>query len=133
MTTAPKTNSKRASASGTATDTKSFSTYVREHPAAFIAGGVVLGLVVGALFPKRAGTAVAKRALALGAAAGEIALTASRHAREGAERAAHEGKALIDRDSVVVREKAGQLASVAREVGQKAVDRASELASRLKH
>lgn len=132
MTTAPKTDRKRADQTGE-TETKRFSTYVREHPGAFIAGGVVLGLVFGALFPKRAGTAFAKRALALGATAGELALAASRQARDGAEKAAHEAKELYDRDSVIVRDKAGQLATVAREVGQKAVDRAGSLASRLKH
>lgn len=134
MTTAPKPKTSRNAKSTAGRDSsKSFSTYLREHPGAFIAGGIVLGVVVGALFPKRAGSAVAKRALSLAAAAGEIGLVASRHAREGAEKAAHDARELIDRDSVVVREKAGQLASVAREAGQKVVERASDLASRLKH
>jgi hypothetical protein len=134
MTTAPKTKQARTRAKPEdGEEAKSFSTYVREHPAAFIAGGIVLGVVVGALFPKKAGGAAAKRALALAATAGELSLVASRHARQSAEKAAHEAKELYDRDSVIVREKAGQFASVAREAGQRVVERATDLASRLKH
>jgi hypothetical protein len=147
MTTAPKTDTALLPTphpQGDGEGTKSFSTFVREHPAVFIAGGVALGVVIGALIPKRTGSSVAKRALALAATAGEIGLAASRQAREGAEKAAHEAKGLagkaateagklIDRDSVIVREKAGQLASVAREAGQRVAERASDLASRLKH
>ena len=131
MTTAPKTEPTLLANSDE--EKKKFSDYVREHPGAFIAGGVVLGVVLGALFPKRAGSAVAKRALALAATAGELGLAAGRHAREGAERAAHEAKDLIDRDASIVREKAGQLATAARETGHRVADRASGLASRLKH
>lgn len=131
MTTAPKTEPTLLANSDE--EKKKFSDYVREHPGAFIAGGVVLGVVLGALFPKRAGSAVAKRALALAATAGELGLAAGRHAREGAERAAHEAKDLIDRDASIVREKAGQLAIAARETGHRVADRASGLASRLKH
>lgn len=133
MTTAPKTEPTILADDGSDEEKKKFSDYVREHPGAFIAGGVVLGVVLGALFPKRAGGAVAKRALALAAAAGEIGLAAGRHAREGAEKAAHDAKDLIDRDSSIVREKAGQLAAAARETGHRVADRASGLASRLKH
>lgn len=144
MTTAPETDTTivpTPNPGNEGAERKSFSTYVREHPGAFIAGGVALGVVLGALFPKRAGTSVAKRALALAATAGELGIVASRHAREGAEKAAHEAKELagkaaqeagkvIDRDSVIVREKAGQFATVAREAGQKVAER---IASRLKH
>lgn len=114
---------------------KRFSDYVREHPGAFVAGGVVLGVVLGALFPRKAGSAFGKRALALAATAGEIGLAASRQARESVEKAASEVKDRTHEliDDAAVREKAANLASVAREVSQKAVDRASTLASRLKH
>jgi len=132
MTTAPKTEPTLLADTGS-DERKSFSDYVREHPGAFVAGGVVLGVVLGALFPKRAGGAVAKRALALAATAGELGLAAGRHAREGAEKAAHEARDLIDRDADIVREKAGRLAAAARETGQRVADRASGLASRLKH
>lgn len=133
MTTAPKTEPTLLADTNPDDEKKSFTDYVRAHPGAFIAGGVVLGVVLGALFPKRAGSAVAKRALALAATAGELGLMAGRHAREGAEKAAHEAKDLIDRDSVIVREKAGQLAAAARKTGHRVADRASGLATRLKH
>lgn len=135
MTTAPKTNPTLLEQAETASaePTKRFSDFVREHPGAFIAGGVALGVVLGALFPRKAGSNVAKRALALAATAGELGLAASRQAREGAGKAAHEAKDLIDRDAEIVREKAGQLTAIARDVSQKAVDRAGTLASRLKH
>jgi len=131
-------------AGDTIEERKSLSALVRENPAAFIAGGVVLGLVLGALIPKRATGSLTKRALALAATAGELGLAASRQARESAGRAAVDardlaGKAakeagkIIDRDAVIVREKAGQLAEVARGAGAKVADRAGSLASRLKH
>lgn len=110
---------------------KSLADLVREHPTAFIAGGVVLGVVIGALFPRKAGSAVTKRALALAATAGELGLAASRHVREGAEKAAHEAKDLLESDAV--REKAEQFASAARGAGAKVSDRAAALTSRLKH
>lgn len=137
MTTAPKTEPTLLTDAEAATEenAKRFSDYVREHPAAFIAGGVVLGVVLGALFPRKAGSAFGKRALALAATAGEIGLAASRQARDSVEKAAGDVR---DRthdliDDSAVREKANHLASVAREVSQKAVERASTLASRLKH
>lgn len=147
MTTAPKTNPTLDTAAPetdaeTTTTTvgdraKSAASFVRDHPGAFIAGGVVLGVVLGALLPRRASkiarSSFGQKALALAATAGELGLAASRQARDAAEKGAHDAKDLIDRDSAIVREKAGQLVSVAREVSQKAADRASTLASRLKH
>ena len=133
MTKAPKTEPTVLADANADEGKKSFTDYVREHPGAFIAGGVVLGVVLGALFPRRAGSAVAKRALALAATAGELSLVAARHAREGAEKATHEAKDLIGRDSAIVRDKAGQLATAARQTGQRVADRASGLASRMKH
>lgn len=136
--TTPTTKAKRPartsdSKTRSAEERQTIAEMAREHPVAFIAGGVALGLVVGALLPKKAGGALFRRALTLAATASELGLVASRQAREGAGKAAHEAKERLEKDSAVVREKAGKLAVAARGAGNRIASQATGLASRLKH
>lgn len=55
---------------------ETLSALVRQYPAAVFAGGLAVGLLAGALLPKRGSGLLGQRALALAAAAGELGLAA---------------------------------------------------------
>ena len=84
--------------------------FAREHPALAVASGLAVGVLAAALLRGRlrstsigrgAGASLAKRALALAAAAGEIGLNLSREARESASHAAEEGRKRIGHEATV--------------------------------
>ena len=96
--------------------TKTVSDFVRDHPGAVVAGGVVVGLIAGTVLARGTGRKLARHALTLAEVAGTASLALGRDAAHRAEEA---GEAIAD--------KAGQLAEPAEE----AVDAASEAAQRL--
>lgn len=115
-------------------------TFAREHPALLVAGGLVLGAVAAAVFRGRTGgrgtrsaSSLAQRAVALAATAGEIGLSLSRQARDGAEHVAEEGRKRISHDSSVVRHHAARIAHDARGTGKRIAEEARRLASRQTH
>jgi hypothetical protein len=98
--------------------------FAKDHPAIVVAGGLALGLAVGALLaPRGSGRKIARRAISLAEAAGTASLALSRQAMDRAEDA---GQGLR-RQGEVIAAKAGKLAEPAEE----AVDSASEAAHRL--
>lgn len=116
--------------------------FAREHPALAMAGGLAVGVLTAALLRGRlrsapigrnTGASLAKRALALAAAAGEIGLNLSREARESAGHAAEEGRKRIGHEAATVRHHAARLGGEARGTGKRLVEEARRLASRATH
>lgn len=109
---------------------------VQEHPWLIVAAGAGIGLLAGALLPKRAGSRVASRALGLAATGAEIALAFSKTAREAASESAREGLHRIEESSEPLRRRASKAADSAsrsaREVGTRVADEAVKLATRLR-
>lgn len=112
---------------------ESIGEFVRKHPGAFIAGGVLLGVAAGALLPRGAGRWFVKGAVAMAATVAETSLQLGRHARDTAEDITREGRGTIERNAAVAQRKAAELAGSARTAGSKLVDQAVELASRVRH
>lgn len=105
---------------------------IRKNPAAFIAGGIILGVIAGALLPRGTGRRLAKGATAAAVAAGQAGLHFSQHARETAEDLTREGREVLERNASVAQRRATELAGTARETGSKLVDQAVEFASRVR-
>lgn len=102
----------------------------RQHPGVVIAGGVVLGLVVGALVPRKAGSKFARNAMALAATAGEVGLALSSQAKDRAGDGLRHGRERLADLSAdtgrVVKARSGQ----ARAAGLKIAAEAVKLASK---
>lgn len=111
---------------------ESLGEFVRRHPAAFIAGGVLLGLIAGALVPRGAGRRVAKGVVAAAVTAGHAGIQFSQQARDTAEELTKEGREAIERNAMVAQRRAGELAENARNTGSRLIDQAVELASRVR-
>lgn len=110
--------------------------FAREHPVLLVAGGLALGALAAAVFRGRSGKpagtgSFARRAVSLAAAAGEIGLSLSRQAREGAEHVAREGRERISQDSDVVLQRASRIAQEARDTGQRLASEARDTGQRL--
>lgn len=105
---------------------------VHRHPVAFIAGGVALGLIAGALLPRGTGRKLAKGAVAAAATVGQAGLQFSHHARDTAEDLSREGRDAFERNSAVAQRRAAELAENARHTGSRLVEQAVELASRVR-
>ena len=83
-----------------------------------IAGGLVIGLVVGALFPRSAARKLAKRSGALAAVASEIGLAYAAQALAKAGSTAREGRdRAIDMGEVLAERSAGARARATRLIG----------------
>ncbi len=91
---------------------------LKEHPGLILAGGLAVGLLAGALLPKKAaaktGGNLGAKALSLAAVAAELAMTLGQQARDQAGDAAREGRA-----------KLADLGESAGTLGRKAAYRAS--------
>lgn len=109
---------------------------VSEHPWVTVAAGVGVGLLVGALLPRRAGSKFGKRALGLAAAGAEVAIALSRNARESASEGAREGLHRLDESTAPLRRRAGEVAGSAgrsaRGTGVRLAGEAIRLAARLR-
>lgn len=82
----------------------------REYPWLTVAAGAGLGLLAGALLPRRAGSKLGKRALGVATVAAEIGLALSRQAGTKAS----EGLSRIEESSAPLRQRAGRAAGSAR-------------------
>lgn len=104
----------------------------REYPWLTIAAGAGLGLLAGALFPKRSGSKLGKRALGVATVAAELGLALSRQAGTRAS----EGLARIEEGSAPLRQRAGRAAgsarSGARSAGMTLAREAIRLAARVR-
>jgi hypothetical protein len=102
---------------------KSVGNFVRDHPGAVVAGGVVLGLIAGSFLARGTGRKLARHALTLAEVAGTASLALGRQA---ADRAGDAGEAIVDGAGKLA-DRAGKL----QEPAEDAVDAASEAAQRL--
>ncbi|MFN5245107.1 MAG: hypothetical protein ACK5B7_11850 [Novosphingobium sp.] len=98
---------------------------VAEYPWLAVAAGLGLGLLAGALAPKKAGGKLGKRALRLAIPAGEIGLALSKQAGERASDAGREGLTLAKEGSRQVR-------TTARNTGATIAREAIKLAARVR-
>lgn len=64
---------------------ESLADLAREHPGLILAGGLAVGLLVGALIPRRKGGRLLRNAASLAAVAGELALMLGEQTREKAD------------------------------------------------
>lgn len=69
---------------------ESLAQLAREHPGLVLGGGLLLGVLAGALLPRGAARRLAQGAIATAAMGGEASLAFARQAREGARSAAEE-------------------------------------------
>lgn len=88
-----------------------------EYPWLAMAAGAGIGLLVGALVPRKAGAKLAKQAVGLAAAAGELGLALSARAREQAETMARQGLDRIEDGSGQLRSRAQRSAAAAKHTG----------------
>lgn len=82
----------------------------REYPWLTVAAGAGLGLLAGALLPKKAGSKLGKRALGVATVAAELGLALSRQAGSKAA----DGLSRIEESSAPLRQRAGRAAGTAR-------------------
>lgn len=85
-----------------------------EYPWLTVAAGLGAGLLVGALLPKKAGSKLGGRALALASVAGELAIALGSQARDAASENAREGMAVVSEKTAPVRQRAARAAGSAR-------------------
>ena len=109
-----------------------------EYPGLTVAAGLALGLLVGALVPKRAGSKLGQRALGAATMVAELGLALSKQARDAAGDAAQSGTVKLSElgqllgDSTTTyrtraRQTAGKAATSVRSAGQRAARAAREL------
>lgn len=98
---------------------------VAEYPWLAVAAGVGLGLLAGALVPRKSSSRLGKRALGLAIAAGELGLALSKQAGERASDAGREGLTLS-------REGGSQVRDSARSAGATIAREAIRLAARVR-
>ena len=112
-----------------------FKSLAKEHPWLLVAAGAGAGLLVGALLPKRAGSKLGGRTLALATAGAELAMALSRNARDVSD-SAREGLQRIEDSTAPLRRRAGSAAANstrnARSTGIRIAGEAIKLASRLR-
>lgn len=104
----------------------------REYPWLTVAAGFGLGLLAGALLPKRAGSKLGKRAMAVATVAAEMGLALSREARDSAGEKARDGLARVEQGTAPLRQRAGRAGQAARGTGMRLAGQAIKLASRLR-
>ena len=113
-----------------------FKSLAKEHPWLLVAAGAGAGLLVGALLPKRAGSKLGGRTLALATAGAELAMALSRNARDVASDSAREGLQRIEDSTAPLRPRAGSAAASgtrnARSTRIRIAGEAIKLASRLR-
>ncbi|MFC0589306.1 hypothetical protein ACFFF7_07765 [Novosphingobium aquiterrae] len=108
-----------------------------EYPLLTVAAGIGIGLLAGALLPKRAGSKVGQRALTLATIAGELGLALSKQAHDAAREAGEDGVAKVATASAPLRRRATRLAGTAgtgaRSAGLLVAREAVKLAARVRN
>jgi ElaB/YqjD/DUF883 family membrane-anchored ribosome-binding protein len=89
---------------------ENYRSLAREYPWLTMAAGAGLGLLAGALMPKRTGAKLGKRALGMATIAAELGLALSRQAGSKAA----EGLSQFDESTAPMRQRAGRAAGSAR-------------------
>jgi ElaB/YqjD/DUF883 family membrane-anchored ribosome-binding protein len=89
---------------------ENYRSLAREYPWLTMAAGAGLGLLAGALMPKRTGAKLGKRALGMATIAAELGLALSRQAGSKAA----EGLSQLDESTAPMRQRAGRAAGSAR-------------------
>lgn len=105
---------------------------VAEYPWLTLAAGLGLGFLAGSLLPKVAGGKLGRRMVSAAAAAAELGVALSKHARERASEGAREGLALLDKGTAPMRQRAGVAGRNARSRGVGLARDALKLAARLR-
>ena len=99
-----------------------------DYPLALVGGGLVVGVLIGAMFPKTRAGKLSKSALALAGVAGELGLSYARKAIDNVSDAAQTAASTSGRMAEVVSERTGELldsaSETASEYSEKAVDTA---------
>ena len=104
----------------------------REYPLLTIAAGIGVGMLVAALLPRKFATKAAKRALGAATVAAELGLAYSKHARDAAGEAAHDGLEKITETTAPLRQRATSAGKSARSQGLRLAGEAMKLATRLR-
>lgn len=103
-----------------------------DYPFAILLGGLAVGVVAGAMFPKAAGRRVSRKALAAAAVAGELALTYGKQAlqlaNETAASAKTEGGKILDGIGERLEDLSGTVGEAATGAGKRAADVSSDAA-----
>lgn len=101
-----------------------------QYPWLTVAAGAGMGLLLGALLPKKAGGKFGKRAMTLATVGAELALALSKQARERAGEAGRDGLAKLGENTGEIRRRAGRAAGSARSTGLTLARHAVKLAAR---
>lgn len=101
-----------------------------QYPWLTVAAGAGLGLLVGALLPKKAGSKLGKRAMTLATIGAELGLALSKQARERAVDASRDLGETIGEGAGEFRRRAGRAAGSARSTGLTLARQAVKLAAR---
>lgn len=104
----------------------------REYPWLTVAAGLGLGILVAALLPRRFASKAAKRAMGVATVAAELGLAYSKHARDAAGEAAHEGLAKLDETTAPLRQRAGSAGRTVRSRSAKLAGDALKAVARLR-
>jgi ElaB/YqjD/DUF883 family membrane-anchored ribosome-binding protein len=107
-------------------------TLASDHPLLTLAAGAGLGLVIGAMLPRRSAGRSGRGIAGLAIAAAELGLALSRQAADKAGDAGREGLARLDEGTAPLRRKAGKAGRSARSKGVELAGEAIRLAARLR-
>ena len=103
-----------------------------EYPWLAMAAGLGLGLLAGALLPKKAGGKMGRRMLGAATAAAELGLAFSKQARDRASEAGRDGLEQIEQHTAPLRKSAARAGGQARNQGVRLAGEAMKLAARLR-
>lgn len=104
----------------------------REYPLLTVAAGLGVGMLVAALLPRKFASKAAQRALGAATVAAELGLAYSKHARDAAGEAAHDGLEKITETTAPLRQRATSAGKSARSQGLRLAGEAMKLATRLR-
>lgn len=109
-----------------------YRTLAGEYPWLTVAAGVGLGLLVGALVPKKAGRNLGRRALGAATAAAELGLLLSKQAGNKAADAGRDGLAELGERTAPLRQRAARAGGSARSQSVRLAGEAIKLAAKLR-
>lgn len=115
---------------------ESYTDLARDYPLALIAGGLVTGVLIGALLPRGIGRKLARGAVAAAAVAAEVTAAYGQQAAEKAEEAGREGRKALAELGDKAGEQGRKAASAARKGGDLGIRFAREairIVSELRH